>query len=79
MTLVRKWRQKSNIGLKTAATSDQWVFEVGHSYEIRPMADSTLGMIENNTTVRVDTRSGRPRVNHRVVSLADLLSKRHCG
>ena len=63
--LVRKWRQKSNSGLKTAATADQWVFEVGHNYEVRPMADSTLGMIENNTTVGRNTFSGRRRVNNR--------------
>lgn len=49
--LVRKWRQKPTSGLKTAATSDAWIFEIGQNYETRPVADNTLGMTESTATV----------------------------
>ncbi len=52
--LVRKWRQKPSSGLKTAATSDVWTFEIGQNYETRPIADNTLGMTESTTTVSVE-------------------------
>lgn len=51
LKLVRKWRQKSNSGLKTVATSDIWTFEIGQNYEIRPVADNTFGMTESTSTV----------------------------
>ncbi|CAF4846381.1 unnamed protein product [Rotaria sp. Silwood2] len=50
LLLIRKWRQKSSSGLKTAAASDLWTFEIGQSYEARPIADNTLGMTESTTT-----------------------------
>ncbi|CAF4932568.1 unnamed protein product [Rotaria sp. Silwood1] len=50
LLLIRKWRQKSNSGLKTLATSDVWTFEIGQNYETRPIADNTLGMTESTTT-----------------------------
>lgn len=50
-SLVRKWKQKPANGLKTASTSDSWVFEIGQNYETKPIAENSLGMMESTSTV----------------------------
>ncbi|CAF0885037.1 unnamed protein product [Adineta steineri] len=50
LLLIRKWRQKPSSGLKTLASSDIWTFEIGQSYETKPLGDNTLGMSESTTT-----------------------------
>ncbi|CAF1622334.1 unnamed protein product [Adineta ricciae] len=48
--LIRKWRQKPANGLKTASASDAWTFEVGQNYEMKPVADNSLGLTESTST-----------------------------
>lgn len=50
-SLVRKWKQKPASGLKTVSTSDLWIFEIGQNYEVKPIAENTLGMAESTSTV----------------------------
>jgi len=59
--LIRKWHPKASAGVKTASSSDKWIFEVGQNFDMKENVENSLGIMESSTTP-IFSRNDKPDV-----------------